>query len=267
MTLLDKATEDYSIEFDNFEQICKFGARKVIMKKLFVKDEIWFAVIWIVIYVVGFSNADLFSESIGIPKLLTVLFGLVMTGILYGFIRKNHLCGYLGLCRLNGRFSSFCYFIPLIVISSVNFWNGVTINFSAEETMLYIISMCFVGFLEEVIFRGLLFKGMCKTNVTVAMIVSSLTFGMGHIVNLLLGEPVFDTLLQLIYASAIGFCYTAVFYVSGSILPCILSHVVVNSTSAFAIEPVDKIHIIITIVQTVISTGYGIWLLYKKRNA
>ena len=234
------------------------------MKKLFDKDEIWFAVIWIIIYVVGFSNADLLSESIGIPKLLTVLFGLVMTVFLYGFIRRNHLSEYFGLCGVKGSYRSFLYFIPVIAITSVNLWNGVTVNYAVLETILFIISMCFVGFLEEVIFRGFLFKGMCKINVTVAMIVSSLTFGMGHIVNLLLGEPVFDTLLQLIYASAIGFCYTAVFYVGGSILPCILSHAVVNSTSAFAVEPSDKIHIIITILQTAISTSYGIWILYKN---
>ena len=33
-----------------------------IMKKLFDKDEIWFAILWIVIYVVGFANADAISE-------------------------------------------------------------------------------------------------------------------------------------------------------------------------------------------------------------
>lgn len=236
------------------------------MKKLFDKDEVWFAVIWIMIYVVGFSNADLLSEAIGIPKLLTILFGLFMTVFLYGFIRKNRLFTYFGLCRVRGSCRRFLWFIPLAVISCVNFWNGVTLNCSVSETVLYIISMCFVGFLEEIIFRGFLFKGMCKSNVTSAIIVSSLTFGMGHIVNLLLGEPLLDTLLQLVYASAIGFCYTAVFHVGGSILPCIISHAFVNSTSIFAIEPTEKMHIMISFVQTVISVGYGLWLLDSKKR-
>jgi len=235
------------------------------MKKLFYKDEVWFAVVWIIIYVLVFSNADSLSASIGIPKLLTCIAGFVMTLMLCGFIRGNSLCQYFGLTNVTGGFQHFLYFVPLIIISSVNLWNGVRINAPLTETILYIISMCFVGFLEEVIFRGLLFKGMCKTNVTSAIIVSSLTFGMGHIVNLLLGEPVFDTLLQLVYASAIGFCYTAIFYASGSIIPCILSHAVVNSLSIFAVEPADGIHILITAVQTLISTFYGIWLL--RNNA
>lgn len=235
------------------------------MKKLFEKDETWFAIVWIIIYVLGFSNADAISDSIGIPKLLTVLVGIIMITFLYGFIVKNSLERYFGLCSIQGNYKKYLYFIPLMIISSVNLWNGVQFNGGTLDTFLFIVSMCFVGLLEEIIFRGLLFKGMCKTNVLSAIIVSSITFGMGHIVNLLLGAPVFETILQLIYASAIGFCYTAVFYTSGSILPCILSHVIVNSTSIFAIEPTDSFQIFMTVVQTILSVGYGIWLLKSQR--
>lgn len=233
------------------------------MKKLFEKDEVLFAVLWIVIYVVGFSNADSISEAMGMPKLLTACFGLVLSTVLYLFIRKNHLQQYWGLCPFKGNLRSFLYFVPLILISSVNLWCGLRWNYSVTTSLLNVISMCFVGFLEEVIFRGLLFKGMCRSNVKTAILISSLTFGMGHIVNLLLGEPLLGTMLQLVYASAIGFCYTAIFHAGGSILPCILSHAVVNSLSTFAVEPTNAVQILIAVVQTVLSTTYGIWLLYK----
>lgn len=237
------------------------------LKKYYEKDPVWFAVGWIILYVVLFGNADSLSETIGISKLLTVPVGLALSGILYSFVRKNGLSRHFGLCRTTGNYRQYLWFLPLAVISSVNFWHGLTINVSLLETILYILSMFCVGFLEEVIFRGLLFKGMAETNVTAAVIVSSLTFGMGHIVNLLLGAPVLDTMLQLVYASAIGFCYTALFLVSGSILPCIASHIFVNSTSIFAAEPAALAHIIITIVQTVLSIGYGLWLLrWMKTN-
>ena len=68
------------------------------MKKFFDKDEVWFAVVWILIYVIGFANADSLSESMGIPKLLTVLFGLLLAAVLLGFIRKHRLSRYFGLC-------------------------------------------------------------------------------------------------------------------------------------------------------------------------
>ena len=126
------------------------------MKKLFQKDEVWFAVFWIILYVIGFANADAISESMGIPKLLTVPFGLLLSVILYRFIRKNGLQEYFGLCPVQGSYDRFGYFLPLILISSVNFWNGITLNCGIGEAVLYIVSMCLVGFLEEVIFRGFL---------------------------------------------------------------------------------------------------------------
>ena len=236
------------------------------MKKLFDKDEVWFAIIWIIVYVIGFANADSLSESMGIPKLLTVLFGLLLTTVLCGFIRKHRLGSYFGLCVPQKAGNAYLYYLPLILISSVNFWCGATIQTSFLEIFLYILSMCFVGFLEEVIFRGFLFKGMCKSNVTAAIIVSSVTFGVGHIVNLFLGEPVFDTLLQLVYASAIGFCYTTIFHVSGSVLPCVLSHAFVNSTSIFAMTPSPAADIGITVAQTALGVGYGLWLLRKSNT-
>ena len=61
-----------------------------------------------------------------------------------------------------------------------------------------------IGFLEEIIFRGFLFKMLEKDNVKTAIIVSSITFGMGHIVNLLNGADLVPTLLQVCYALAIG---------------------------------------------------------------
>ena len=236
------------------------------MKKLYEKDKVWFAVGWIIVYVVGFANADMLSDSIGIPKLITVLVGAVLTLVLLTFVYRNGLSQKFGLCAFRGDYRKFLWFVPLAVISSVNFWNGVTMNVPLPETVLYILSMCFVGLLEEVIFRGLLFQGMCTGNVKTAIIVSSLTFGIGHIVNLLMGAPVFDTLLQLVYATAIGFCYTAVFYVGGSILPCILSHIFVNSTSVFAVEPSRTANLVIALVQTVLGIGYGVFLLKQKKT-
>ena len=237
------------------------------MKKLFNKDEVWFAVMWIVIYVLGFGNADSLSEAMGRPKLLTVFVGLALSVILLGFIRKNRLWDYLGLCRFRGSWQHFLFFIPLAVMTSVNLWNGLQLNYDISTSLLTVLSMCFVGFLEEVIFRGLLFKGMCKSSVKAAVIVSSLTFGAGHIVNLFLGAPLTDTLLQLVYASAIGFCYTAIFLEGGSILPCIISHALFNSLSTFATEPSAAMNLTMALAQTLMGVGYGLWLLRRRSKS
>ncbi len=234
------------------------------MRKLFEKSEIWFAVMWIIIYVVGFSTADSISESIGIPKLITAAFAMVLSGILFLFVKKNDLMNYFGLCRLQGSSRQFLYFIPLIVLSSVNFWNGVSCTKSVVEMVLFVISMIGVGFLEELIFRGFLFKAMCRDNVKSAIVVSSLTFGFGHIVNLLRGAELAENLMQLIYASAIGFCFTVLFYVGKSIIPCIIVHALVNSTSIFGVDGNATLQIITTIIITVVSVAYGVYLLRRS---
>ncbi len=231
------------------------------MRKLFEKSEIWFAVMWIIIYVVGFSTADSISESIGIPKLITAVFALVMSAVLFFFVKKNDLMSYFGLCKLQGSGRWFLYFLPLIVVSTTNFWNGVSCNGSAVEAILFVISMICVGFLEELIFRGFLFKAMCKDNEKTAIVVSSLTFGFGHIVNLLRGAEIAENLCQLIYASAIGFCFTVLFYVGKTIIPCIIVHAVVNSTSMFVVERSMTEGIISTVIITVVSVAYGVYLL------
>ena len=231
------------------------------MKKLYQKDEVWFAVLWIGLYVVGFSLGDGLSEKLGMPKLLTCAVGLVLSAVLFRFVKQNGLMGYYGLCRPKGERKRTLLYIPLIAMSSVNLWNGVALQASPFEIATHILSMATVAFLEELIFRGLLFNGMRRGGLTAAIIVSSLTFGMGHIVNLLTGAPVFDTLLQLVYASAIGFCYTAIFIKGGSLLPCILSHALVNSMSLFAVQPSAQAQLFIALATTVISLGYGAWLI------
>lgn len=231
------------------------------MKKLFLKNEILFAVLWIILYVVGFANADMLSEKIGMEKSVTCVFGLILSAVLFAFVRKNRLCDDLGLCSFQGNYKKHLYFLPLIAISCVNLIGGFQMNMGVLASVLYILSMLFVAFLEEIIFRGLLFKAMSKDNLKIAVIVSSLTFGMGHIVNLFLGEPVLQTLLQLMYASAVGFLFTALFLTGKSLLPCILSHAFINATSVFARPMTNTQDVLLAVMQTVLGIGYGVWLL------
>ena len=93
-----------------------------------------------------------------------------------------------------------------------------------------------VGFIEEIIFRGFLFKMMAKDNVKSAIIVSSVTFGIGHIINLLNGADLIPTLMQICYAISIGYLFVIIFYKSKSLIPCIITHSAVNSLSIFNVE-------------------------------
>lgn len=135
---------------------------------------------------------------------------------------------------------------------------------SVLETVLYVISMLCVGFLEEVIFRGFLFQALCKDNVKQAVVISSITFGIGHIVNLLNGAEIGPTLLQICYAVALGFLFTIIFYRSKSLIPCIVTHSVINSLSAFAVGGSKIYGIAGAAALTIVSLLYAVWI--EKRT-
>ena len=97
---------------------------------------------------------------------------------------------------------------------------------------------------------------MEKNNVKSAIIVSSITFGIGHIVNLLNGADLLPTLMQVCYAIAIGYMLVMIFYKSKSIIPCIIFHGVFNSLSVFATSNSSIISSIILITVCLVYTLY-----------
>ena len=135
------------------------------------------------------------------------------------------------------------------------------------ECLLYIISMLSVGFLEEMIFRGFLFCAMTKDNIKVAIIVSSITFGIGHIINLLNGSNTdfILNLLQVIYAMAAGFMFVMIFYKSKSLLACIITHGLFNALSVFMndINVSFEMHLLSCVFMVIVSSFYAIYL-YKQ---
>jgi len=238
------------------------------MNKIYEKNELNFALIWIGIYVVSLSVADSISASLGIEKIVTAPLCIVLTAIMYFWIRKNGLKEKYGLCKFQGNLKQYLYFIPLVIIASTNVWWGVKLNVTVLETVFYIISMLCVGFLEEVIFRGFLFKALCKDNLKTAIIISSVTFGFGHIVNLLNGKELVTTLVQICYAVAVGFGFTILFYKGKSLWPCIITHSVVNSLSAVANKEARAGFgdILGPVVLFVVPLIYGGYILYTERK-
>ena len=167
-------------------------------------------------------------------------------GAYYGFTKVRNLKKYL-------------YFIPLGVIISVNLWGGFHINHSARDIVLHILTMLNIGFIEELIFRGFLFRMMAKNGIKSAIIVSAVTFGMGHIINLLNGAELIPTLMQICYATAIGYLFVIIFHKSKSLVPCIITHCLVNSLSIFNVENTLSLYIA-PIFLTIIPLAYGIYI-------
>lgn len=158
------------------------------MRKLYDKSELTFAIVWIVIYCALQSLANPLNEKIGIEYSASAIFCILQSVILLIFIRRNNLLERYGLCKSSVPARCFFYYVPFFILATGNLWNGVAVNYSIPGTVCRIVGMLCVGFIEEVIFRGFLFKAIAKDNQKSAIIISSVTFGIGHLVNLFNGS-------------------------------------------------------------------------------
>ena len=86
-----------------------------------------------------------------------------------------------------------------------------------------------------------------------------MTFGMGHIVNLLTGHAAPETIVQVFWAIAMGFIFTMVYYKSGSLLPGILAHSLIDVFSVFSGRS-DTMTWIFIGVTVAVAVGYGFYL-------
>ena len=226
------------------------------MRKLYEKKEILFAVLWIVAYCVIMSPL---KGEFGYESLWMLLALIVFTAGITAFVKLNHLEEKYGLAGFPKDMKRYLFFIPMFILATGNLWDGFSLSYQGMPLLIATLSMILVGFVEEMIFRGFLFKAMLGNGKTVpAIIVSALTFGIGHIVNLFAGQASFETLMQVIFAVSWGFIFTMAFYKSGSLIPCIIAHAMVDVFSLYGAdnELADWICIGVTIAVAVIYCIY-----------
>ena len=235
------------------------------MNKLYNKSELGFSMFFIVIYIVGASLCDMLSDMVKISKLFSFIFLFTMSLFLFFWIKKNDLLEKYGLCKPKFKAKNFLFYIPLLILISTNFWFGVKLNFDFLDSLFNVLAMLCVGFVEEIIFRGFLFRALEKDNAKTAIVISSVTFGIGHFVNLLSSglNNFLPNVCQVFYAMAVGFLFVIMLYRGGSLIACIITHSLVNAFSVFqntqTITPL--IEILTSIAIIVISIIYSIILL------
>lgn len=228
----------------------------MIMRRLYEKKEILFAVLWIVAYCVVISKL---KGQFGYASIWVLLALIIFAAGITTFVKVNMLEKKYGLTGFPKDMKKYLFFIPMFVIATGNIWDGFSLSFKGTELMIATLSMILVGFVEEMIFRGFLFKAMLGNGKTIpAIIVSAVTFGIGHIVNLLAGQASFETVMQVIFAISWGFIFTMAFYKSKSLIPCIIAHAMVDAVSLYGADTElgDWINIAVTILVAVIYSIY-----------
>lgn len=233
------------------------------MRKLYEKQGILFAVLWILAYCLVMTPIKGNCGTGSVEMLLALL--AFAAGITV-FVKVNHLEEKCGIAGWPKNAKACLYFIPVWVLATGNLWGGFAPEYQGMTMVAAVLSMILVGYVEEMIFRGFLFQAMlAKDKPAVAITVSALTFGVGHIVNLFAGQAGLHTVLQIVFAVSWGFILTMVFYKSGSLIPCIIAHAMIDVFSLFGADSklTDSIYIGATVVVAIV---YCVYLGRIKRQ-
>lgn len=91
--------------------------------------------------------------------------------------------------------------------------------------MTVLVSGILVPICEEVFWRGSVMRSLAPYGTIASAIISSLMFGLMH-----------NGSAGLIYATFAGMLFSYLYYVTGSLLPCVALHMANNLCSLFAIE-------------------------------
>ena len=236
------------------------------MKKLYDRNELLFSIAAILLYVIPMANL---RNAVGDASPWSVLYLVVYAGFLTAFLAKHGLCSKYGLTHWpNPR--NYLFFLPLVILSFLNLRGGVAWNYPGISQLFAVGTMLLVGYVEEVVLRGLLFKAIAKENLRQGIVISALTFGIGHIVNLFTGHELLETLLQIVYAVALGFLFVTLFHHSGSLWPCIITHSLIDITSVFAdgenLSTINQYYVGPAII-LFICVFYSIYIIRRSKQA
>lgn len=125
-------------------------------------------------------------------------------------IQKNHLLMILPILFVLG----------IIFVST----KGLNLTSISDLIFMFLMQLLIVAFIEETVFRGLMLRILLAKGAFTAVFISSLLFGITHALQLLGGQSLEDTIIQIIYALLVGLVLSLLILDGQSIIITILFH-------------------------------------------
>ncbi len=237
-------------ETSNYIVIRTIAAAAVLLAFFFFQG-----MIVIVYHIEGTASALIRAAVIGTASLCAVVYSLL----------RYHSLTPIGFNRPErGSSGKLLFYIPLLLVAICPLLFGVDL----EKGVEYIAANCFlalnIGLAEEIYFRGIICNLWLRKNVKKAVIISSVLFGACHLMNVMGGAGLAETLLQICFAFAYGIVFALIFISGKSIIPCILLHCFHDFCSFISASRSENENIILGAIQFVIITLYI--LLIIKNN-
>ena len=143
------------------------------------------------------------------------------------------ILGYLANDLLTNLVSVLIYrFFPgFINVNNANISTMLTL--SQEWRLLAVGTVLLVPVAEETLYRGVVFRSLCKKNVALAYLVSMVVFASIHVIGYVGTYSPLYMLLALIQYFPAGYCLAWCYRQTGTIMTPILMHALVNGISVY----------------------------------
>jgi membrane protease YdiL (CAAX protease family) len=183
------------------------------------------------------------------------------------------------LRRPEGDIPSVRIYAPLAAVLAITAvgsiaTSGITVSSISNLIYLVLLSLS-VGFIEELIFRGIIIRAWLKKGVYMAVGVSTGLFGVGHLLQLMGGQSAFGTLLQIVFSLVVGLALALVVVRTGSMWGAIVFHALFDFVQLVSTSPTASVTdsslysvpMIGTLVCTIILGFYIVWLVRIPASA
>ncbi len=238
------------------------------MFQLYKDKAVLHSLVWLMIYLLLNTITGNFAGSLGLePYLVSSLPNLLLSVVCLYYLRRSNIAAEIGLLtKSTEKSKTMLFYFPLLIIPFLNLFYGINTELSSMQILAILSMYIGVGFMEEIIFRGLMFKALSqKWNHYAVVLLIGLTFAFGHAVSIVaIDQSVGDTVLQIINAFVVGFLFTIVVIASGNLTICVITHVLYNFMAEISLVGSTDIEIII--ISFIITLLYFVYLLLFGKN-
>ena len=188
-----------------------------------------------------------------------------LAAIVYSLIKHKNLAA-IGFRRPEpGSAKKLLFYIPLLVIALSALVVGVDFEKGSGFLLANLFLALCVGLTEEIYFRGVICNLWLEKSVKKAVLISAVLFGICHLMNVLGGAGLMETILQIFFALAYGVAFALVFIVSKSIWPCIALHAFHDACSFLSADGSVRANIVIGAFQFIVMIAYIIIVIKRNR--
>lgn len=238
------------------------------MTKIYENKAVLHSVVWLVVYLAINTITGNVAGILGVDDyLVSCIPNFILAVICFFYMSKAGISHEIGLlCKPTESAGGMLFYIPMFTLSLRPLIHGINTALKPIDYIALFLMFVGVGFMEEIIFRGLMFKALTKKWNRVAVVVFiSFTFAIGHIVGVAaIGQSGIDTILQIINALVVGFMFMTVLLASGNLTACVTAHIAYNFFVDICLPGSNDTTVIF--FNAIVTLLYFAYLLFFRKN-